>query len=341
MTEVVMATNKEPAAALIGLVVGAYAAQAVCVAARLGVADELADGPQPVGAIARRIGAHEPALYRLLRAVADTGVVAELDGRRFALTPLGEVLRSDVPGSLRAWATLVGMPFWHGPWSALHEAVRTGAAAFDRVHGTGLFDYVGQNSEAGEAFGAGMAAMYTHQTILGDYDLRGAGTIVDVGGDRGAVLAAILSANPHLRGVLFDAPDAVAGAEAELAVAGVADRCRVVGGDLLSSVPGGGDVYLLSGMIHNLGDDEAVKALTTCRAAMAEHARLLIAETVLPDGARPSVAKLLDLQMLVLTGDGQFRTESEIRSLLEQAGFRVVQVLPNSPAVTLVEAVPC
>jgi hypothetical protein len=329
-----------PASALIRLVLGAYGSQAICVAARLGVADELAGGAQPVDVIASRVGADETALYRLLRAVADLGVVAELDDRRFALTPLGEVLRSDVPGSLRAWAALVGMPFWHRPWSELHAAIRTGGTPFDRVNGAALVEYLAENPEAAAAFDAGWTSMYTYRTILGDYDLSRFSTIVDVGGDRGLVLAEILSANPHLRGVLFDTPEAVAGAEGELSRAGVTDRSRVVGGDILSSVPEGGDLYLLSGMIHGADDDEAVKILTNCRTAMAEHGCLLVAETIVPDGDRPSVAKLLDLQMLVLMDGGRFRTEAEVEALLDRAGFRLVRIVPSSAVVTLVEAVP-
>lgn len=298
------------ASAMIRLVVGAYAAQAICVAARLGVADVLATGPQPVDVIARRVGAHESALYRLLRALGDVDVVAELDDRSFALTPLGEILRSDVPGSLRAWATLIGMPFWHRSWSELYDGVRTGEVPFDRVNGADFFSYLAENPDDANTFESGFSAMYTYRNIFGTYDLRRFNTIVDVDADSGDVLADILSANPHLRGVPFDAPAAE------------------------------GDVYLLSGMLHGASDDEAVKILGACRAAMPSTACLLIAETVLPDGGRPSVGKLMDLQMLVFTADGRFRTESEFRTLLDQAGFRVVRIVPSSDMVSLVEAVP-
>jgi hypothetical protein len=325
---------------MIRLVVGAYTSQAICVIARLGVADALADGPLPVEVIARRVGAHDLALYRVLRALADVGIVAELDNRWFSLTPLGEILRSDVPGSLRAWATLIGMPFWHRPWGELHETVRTGEAVSDWGNGTDFFDYLAENPDDADAFEAGWASMYTYRNIIGTYDLSGFATIVNVGGGRGDVLADILSANPQSQGVLFDAPDAVAGAERVLSRAGVSSRCRVVDGDILSSVPGGGDVYLLSGMIHGLTDDEAVEFLRKCRAAMAVTGCLLIAETVLPDGSQPAIGKLMDLQMLVFTAGGHFRTEAEFRSLLDRADFRLARIVQSSPMVSLVEAAP-
>ena len=332
-----------PVAAMIKLIVGAYASQAICVMARLGVADVLADGPRPVVEIARRVGAHESALYRVLRALGDVGVVAELDDRWFALTPLGEILRSDVPGSLRAWATMIGMPFRHRSWSGLYETVRTGESAFPRVHGTQFFDYLAEHPEDAEVFAAGSTSIYTPGSlnILGAYDFSRFGTIVDVGGGSGDVLAAILSASPHLQGVLFDTPTAVAGADGELSRVGVSNRCRVVGGDFFASVPPGGDVYLVRGIFHGLDDDQAVKFLSTCRAAMADTDCLLIAEIVLPEGSQPSIGRIMDLQMLVFTDSGLLRTEAEFRALLDQAGFRLARIVSSSDLVSLVEAAPC
>jgi hypothetical protein len=338
-TPVAVPAQPSAVAAVIKLIVGAYVSQAICVMARLGVADVLAGGPRPVAEIARRVGAHELALYRVLRALGDVGVVEELDDRWFALTPLGEILRSDVPGSLRAWATMIGMPFRHRSWAELYETVRTGEPAFPRVHGTQLFDYLAEHPDDAAAFDAGTTSIYTRDNIIGAYDFSRFGTVVDVGGGRGGLLAAILSANPHLRGVLFDVPTVVAGADGELSRAGVGDRCRVVGGDFFDSVPKGGDAYLLSGVIVDWGDDQAVKILSTCRAAMADTACLLIAEMVLPEGVAPSLGKFVDLNMLVMTGGCQ-RTEAEFRALLDRAGFRLVRIVPSSGRLSLVEAVP-
>lgn len=335
-------TQQPPAVTMLQLTMGALVSQAVSVIARLGVADVLAAGPQPVEQIAQRVGAHRSALYRVLRALGDVGVVAELENRQFALTPLSELLRSDVPGSLRGWATMVGMPFHRYPWTDLYETVLTGESAFDRVHGTKVFDYLAEHPEDAAIFDAAMTSISTNESvsIAKAYDFSRFNTIVDVGGGRGGLLAAILSANPHLQGVLFDVPTVVAGIDDELAAAEVVGRCQVVSGDFFDSVPDGADAYLLSAIIHDWDDDQAVQILRTCRAAMADSACVLLAEIVLPDGPAPSMGKLADLEMLVMTAGGRQRTEAELRALLGQAGLRLTRTIPSTSIVSLVEAVP-
>jgi hypothetical protein len=323
------------------LIVGAYASQAACVVARLGVADVLAAGPRPVAEIARHVDADERALYRILRALDEVGVVEELEGRRFALTPLGGTLRSDVPGSLRAWAAMIGMRFRHRPWSELHGTVRTGEPAFDRAYGTSLADYLDGRPDDAAAFGAGSAALYTHRNLIGAYDFRRFTTIVHLAGGDGAVLAGILRTNPHLQGVLFSLPDPGPGAADELARAGVLDRCRLASGASLHSAPTDGDVYLLTGMLHGSDDDQAVETLRSCREVMVDTACLLIGETVLPDGRGSSIGKLMDLQTLVFSDRGRLRTETEFRTVLAEAGLHLVRTVPASPMVSLLETVPC
>ncbi|MBV9162098.1 MAG: hypothetical protein JO309_16490 [Pseudonocardiales bacterium] len=331
-----------PAATLLQLIQGAAVSQMISVFARLGVADVLADGPRQVAEIAELVGAHGSTLYRVLRALGDVGVVAELENQRFALTPLGELLRSDVPGSLRGWATMVGMPFHRYPWTDLYETVQTGESAFDRVHSTKLFDYLAEHPEDAAVFDAAMASISTNETvsIIKSYDFSQFSTIVDVGGGRGGLLVAILSANPHLRGVLFDVPTVVAGADEELSGTEIIDRCEVVSGDFFDSVPEGGDAYLLSNVIHDWDDDHAVEILSTCRTAMADTACLLLAEIVLPEGVAPSMGKFVDLSMLVMTAGGRQRTAAEFGALLGRAGLRLTRIVPSSGTVSLVEAVP-
>lgn len=334
--------TEPPAVRMHQLTMGALVSQAISVIARFGVADALAAGPRDAEDIAEMVGAHGPALYRLLRALGDAGVVAELENRRFALTPLGEVLRSDVPGSLRGWATMVGMPFHRYPWTDLYETVRTGESAFDRVHGTKIFEYLAEHPEDAAVFDAAMHSFSTSETvsIVKAYDFTRFRTIVDVGGGRGGLLAAILSANPRLQGVLFDVPAVVAGVDDEIAGAEVVDRCKVVSGDFFDSVPEGGDVYLLSNIIHDWDDDHAVQILSTCRTAMANTACVLLAELVLPEGPQPSMGKLVDLEMLVMTSGGRQRTEAEYRTLLGRAGLRLTRIVPSNGGISLVEAVP-
>jgi hypothetical protein len=335
-------TQQPPAVTMLQLTMGALVSQAVSVIARLGIADVLAAGPQPVEQIAQRVGAHRSALYRVLRALGDVGVVAELENRQFALTPLSELLRSDVPGSLRGWATMVGMPFHRYPWTDLYETVLTGESAFDRVHGTKVFDYLAEHPEDAAIFDAAMTSISTNESvsIAKAYDFSRFNTIVDVGGGRGGLLAAILSANPHLQGVLFDVATVVAGIDDELTAAEVVGRCEVVSGDFFDSVPDGADAYLLSAIIHDWDDDQAVQILRTCRAAMTDSACVLLAEIVLPEGPAPSMGKLADLEMLVMTAGGRQRTEAELRALLGQAGLRLTRTIPSAGMVSLVEAVP-
>ena len=335
-------TEPPPAVVLHQLTRDALVSQAISVFARLGVADALATGPRDAEEIAELTGAHGPSLYRLLRALGDVGVVAELENRRFALTPFSEMLRSDVPGSLRDRAMVIGLPFQRDPWTDLYETIQTGESAFDRVHGTTFFDYLAEHHEDAAVFDAAMSAVSTTLTasIVQAYDFTPFSTVVDVGGGRGGLLAAILAAHPHLQGVLFDKPAVVAGAEEVMSSAQVVDRCKVVSGDFLDSVPEGGDAYLLSNVIHNWDDDHAVQILGRCRAAMANTGCVLLAELVLPEGTAPSMAKLADLGMLIMTSGGRERTEAEYRRLCDRAGFRLTRIMPSTGLVSLLEAVP-
>jgi hypothetical protein len=335
-------TEQPPAVVIFQLTMGALVSQAISVFARLGVADTQVTGPRDAEEIAGLVGANSAALYRLLRALGDVGIVAELEDRRFALTSVGELLRSDVPGSLRGFATMVGMPFHRYPWTDLYETVQTGESAFDRVHGSEVFDYLAEHPEDAAVFDAAMHSVSTSETvsIIEAYDFSRFSTIVDVGGGRGGLLTAILSANPQLQGILFDVPAVVAGADEDLSGGEVVDRCTVVSGNFFDAVPEGGDAYLLSNIIHDWDDDPATHILSACRAAMADSACVLLAEQVLPTGNEPSIGKLADLEMLVMTAGARQRTEAEYRTLLGRAGLRLTRIVPSSGMVSLVEAVP-
>jgi hypothetical protein len=328
-------------ARMMELTTGALLSQAVSVTAALGVAEELAAGPRPVEEVADAVGAHAPTLYRVLRALADAEVVHELEGRRFALTSMGELLRSDVPGSMRSWAAMVGLPVqWHAVADLL-RSVRTGEPAFERVHGRSLFDYLGDHPDAAELFDGAMADLSRGwiATVVGSYDFGRCRTVVDVGGGNGALLAAILTANPEIRGVLYDVPEVVAGAGRLLAEAGVGDRCDRVGGDFFDAVPPGGDAYVLANVVHDWDDERAARILANCRAAVEDDGRVLLAEALLPDGVAPSPAKVMDLAMLAVTPGGRQRTGAEHRELLRRAGLRLSRVVPGD-VYSLVEAVP-
>jgi hypothetical protein len=341
-----MAQDSAPAPdAVMQVITGYTSAQVVHVAVQLGLPDLLADGPRDVEELAASTGAHAPSLARLLRALAAMGLVAEADGG-IVLTELGTPLRSDVPGSVReAVLFLVGEWAWRA-WGDLLYSVRTGEPAFDRVFCMSNFEYWEHNPEAGAIHDAFFRAMArtTSAPIVDAYDFARFGTVVDVGGNGGALLAAILQAHPGVHGILFDLPHVVAGAGPVLAEAGVADRCVVVGGSFFDSVPAGGDAYVLKYVIHDWDDERAAAILERCRVAMAPGATLLLVEQVLPErlevGAAAQRVSRLDLQMLVLTPGGRERTEEEFRSLLRETGFDLRAVIPTASPFHILEAVP-
>jgi hypothetical protein len=251
-------------------------------------------------------------------------------------------VRAGVPGSVRDYAVLVGEPMVWRSWGGILHSLRTGKPAFDHTFGAPLFEYLAAHPEEARVFDAAMTGRSAAENaaVLAAYDFSGAGTVVDVGGGQGALLAAILEANPRTRGVLFDRPHVVAAARPRLEAAGLAPgRFDLVEGDFFGAVPAGGDIYVLKRIIHDWDDGRARSILRNCRAALSEAGRLLLVELVVPPGNEPSDAKLLDLLMLVYAG-GRERTEAEYRDLLASAGFELARVVPTASNVSLVEAVP-
>jgi O-methyltransferase domain/Dimerisation domain len=314
--------------------------QAVSAAVELGVPDQLASGPRSVHEIAESLKVDEPSLYRLLRACADFEVFEERADRVFALTDLGVALRRDVPGSMRNLAMWTGSPADRHTWAGLAQSVRTGEPAFAAAHGQPFFEYLRDHPEVLDLFDAAMGEISYHMiaSLIAAYDFSPFGTIVDVGGGRGAMMAAVLAANPGTRAILYDWPDVIAGAGGPLKDAGVRDRCELVHGDFFVSVPAGGDAYLLSGIVHAWNDEGAGHVLANCRDAMADGGRILLVEELLPEKVEPSPAvKLMDLNMFVLTG-GRKRTETEFAALFGQVGLKVSRVVPGGIR-SVVEAV--
>ena len=338
--------EEPPASALLWLATAYQASRALHVAVRLGLADLLTGGPRAAEDLAAATGTHAPSLHRLLRALAAFGVLREAapeEGGRFALTPIGERLAADAPGSARAMVLMWGHEDYRRTWDALEHCVRTGETA--ALHLFGATDWMGRYERDPEllaAYNAGMSSMATTaaEAVVAAYDFGGARHVVDVGGGQGRLLATILRAHPGLRGTLLDRPEVVAGAGALLAAAAVAERCERVGGDMFAAVPEGGDLHILSRVIHDWEDAESVTLLARCRRAMAEGGRLILVERVLPESTLPSAAVqghvLSDLNMLVRTG-GRERTEAEYRALLAAAGLRLVRVVPTRSPWSVVE----
>ena len=225
------------------MVDGYQVSQAIHVAATLGIADLLADASRTSDDLAAATGTHAPTLYRLLRALASVDILHEFDGRLFQLTALGQPLRSDVPDSLAGWAAFIGRPYYWQAWAGLLHSVRTGENAFGHIHGTDVWTYRAGHPDESAVFDRAMTSLSRRATsaLLAACDFGRFRTVVDVGGGKGALLAAILVAHPAVQGVLFDQAHVVSGAAPLLERAGVADRCRVVGGSFFDAVPEGAE----------------------------------------------------------------------------------------------------
>ncbi|HEU0169745.1 MAG TPA: methyltransferase [Chloroflexota bacterium] len=333
--------DEQPAATLTRLVNGYQVSQALHVAATLGIADLLRAGPRSAEDLATATSTHEGALYRLLRALASVGVFREEAGRRFALTPLGDCLRSDAPEPVGPWATLIGEAYYWQAWGHLRHSVRTGENAFRALHGMDVWAYREGRPEASVVFDRAMTgnSRRVAEAVLAAYDFSRFACVVDVAGGQGAFLGAMLSRHPSMRGVLFDQPHVVAGVAEVLAGAGVAERCRVVGGSFFDAVPEGGDAYVLKAILHDWEDEEATAILRTCRHAMGSAGTLLVVERVVGAPNEEAATKFSDLNMLVMPG-GRERTLDEYAVLFSAAGVRLAGATPAGAGVNVIEGVP-
>lgn len=339
-------TTVPPPMALYQIGTGHYFSRALALAAKLRLADLLADGPRHYGELAEATGTHAPSLNRVLRLLASVGIFSEQEGGTFALTDLGALLRSGVPFSMRAAVLLfAGVPI-QDSWKELEYCVQTGEPAFRKLApGSDAFSFISQNPEQAAVFDEAMAA-FTAQTamaVAAAYDLSGFARIVDVGGGNGALMIGLLNANPGLRGIVFDMPRTVEDARAKIAAAGLGARCEAIGGDFFEAVPAGCDGYLLKHVIHDWNDERAVAILRNCRRAMGEKGKLLLVEGVYPpridqsDASRGAAAN--DVNMLVCTG-GRQRSEAEFRELYTAAGFRLTRMVPTLARVSIIEGEP-
>lgn len=313
--------------------------QMVYVAVTLGLPDLVADHPQSIDALAHHVHAHAPSLRRLLRALVAQGLFTEDDTHRYGLSGDGQLLRADVPGSVRPFVACYGEPWWWQSWGALLHGVRSGQTPFDGVHGTGFFDYLDQHGEARALFQANMSAMTggDAQAVVDTRAFASTRVLVDLGAGHGALTTAVLRAHPEIRAIVFDQPDVLEGARAALDAAGVLPRCTLAGGSLFESVPAVGDTYVLKDILHDWTDGQALQILQVCRRAMPRRSRLLVIERLI--GPDAPAAALVDVTMMVLTG-GRERTVDEYTELLTLAGFEVQGVTATAGISSLVEAVP-
>jgi ubiquinone/menaquinone biosynthesis C-methylase UbiE len=329
-----------PAAVLTQILLGSLASQTLYVAAKLGIADLLADGPKPVEQLAKATSTDAPSLYRVLRALASIGVFTEQDGRTFAMTASAEPLRSNAPNSLRDVAIFWGEDWHWDVWGKILYSVRTGKSAWAQMHGEEVFSYFEKNPEAGQIFNRAMTSFsgVATEAVVDAYDFSGIETLVDIAGGHGRMLTGILEANPKMRGVLFDLAHVIAGAREKVAERTVGDRVEFVAGDFFANVPTGGDAYIMKHIIHDWDDERALTILKNIKRAMNPGGRVLLVEAVIADGNNQDFGKLLDIEMLVSPG-GKERTAAEYEELFARAGLKLTRIVSTKSPYSVIEAV--
>jgi SAM-dependent methyltransferase len=330
-----------PGDVLVQMIFGKVMTQTLCVAAKLRIADKLAGGRKSAADLAKETNTHGPTLYRVLRCLAGFGVFDESADGTFGLTPIGELLRTGVPGSMRGMADFCGEKWAWDAWGDLMHSVRTGQTAFDHVFGKPCFDYLAEHKDESEVFNEAMTGFsgMVAPAVAETYDFSKFGTVVDVGGGHGKLLTEVLKANPAVKGVVFDAPHVAAGAKDAIRAAGLGDRCRAEGGDFFKAVPAGADAYMMMHIIHDWPDDKSVTILKNCRKGVNPGGKLLVVDSVVAGPNEPDPAKVLDLEMLVLPS-GKERTEKEFATLFAASGWRLTRVVRTKSPKCVIEGVP-
>lgn len=328
-----------PHVQLIQMATGYWVSRLIYFAARIGLADHLAKEPRSAAELAGPTKTHARSLHRLMRALASLGILSEHGDSRFSVTPLGQSLTTGAPGSARAAIlALAGQWAWKS-WEEFPYSMETGKTGTQKALGMPAFDFLAKHPQEASYFSEAMVGIHGGEppAVAAAYDFSRFGTIVDVGGATGNMLAHVLAKHPQPRGVLYDRPHVVCDAPKLLAERGMTDRISIEAGDFFERVPTGGDAYILSHIIHDWSEQQCLVILGNCRKAMKPGSTLLIVESVLPEGNQPHFGKLLDMVMLVMPG-GEERTEPEYAALLAKAGFRLTRVVPTESAVSVVEA---
>jgi len=319
-----------PRAAMLQMMSGMWVSQIVSATAQLRMPDLIAEGTTALEDLARESNANAGTLQRLLRAAATLGIVTEVAAKTYALTPLGETLRTDVPGSLRDLIIAETAPGHWLPWGRLADAVRVGHSLSSEILNCPVWEYYARHPEEGLSFARGMGNLSSavSEQVAAVYSVGDAKTIVDVGGSQGVLLRGLLRSAPNARGILFDRAEVIADATGD-------DRVELVAGDFFESVPQGADVYALKSILHDWPDEKCVEILKVIHRDSAPGARVVIVEMLLTN--EPGPANLMDLNMLVMV-DGRERSGDEYASLLREAGFEVERIIPTPGTYSVIEA---
>lgn len=329
------ARDQEAAQEFLALLGGKWIAAAISAAAQLGLGDALDEGPMNEAELAARLRCDRNALGRLLHVLAAEGLLEIDEDDCFRTTALGAQLRSSALGPL---AEFVGAPFSWSPWKRLKDAVLTGEAAFEIEHGQDLFNYLATHPEASKVYDAGVDA-FTRQdarALAAVFDFAPFKKVADIGGGVGTLLIEVLRGWPHLQGILFDKQRVCDAAELRLREAELQTRCTCVAGDFFSEVPAGADIYIVRHIVHNWGDPDAITILRNCAAALRPGGKVLVVEGVLLPGHRKDTTRMLDLEMMVLSGKGRERTKLEFRELFRDAGLRLTKTVPLANTARLI-----
>ncbi|MCC5669506.1 acetylserotonin O-methyltransferase [Nostoc sp. CHAB 5784] len=334
-------TESSPSMVMLQMIGGTWLSQLIYAAAKLGIADLLKDGPKSSEKLAISSGTHASSLYRALRALSSYGIFKEVEPNCFGLTPLAETLQSGVPGSIRNMAITCGDEYYYYPFGKILYTLQTGKSAFHHFHGIGIFEYLMQHSDSGKCFDEAMTDYVSqmHISFAAAYDFSGVKKVVDVGGGHGTLIKSILKANPAVTGILFDRPSVIEGSSKSIEAAGLAERCEVVGGDFFESLPSGGDVYILSSIIHGWNNEDSARILRNCHRAMVNNGRLLLGELVIPTGNEPFFGKIHDINLMIAGDSGQERTENDFRKLYDMSGFKLTRIIPTQSLGSIVEGV--
>ncbi len=326
-----------PPVQLMKFIVGKWISKPIYVAAELCIADILDKGPLHIEELAQRSQSHAPSLYRVMRALASVGIFSETEDKWFSLTPMAECLKT---GAMRSIALMFNADWSDKAWGCLLDGVKTGCTAFEKAHGMTVSAWLEQNPHAAEVFNEANAvkADRSHRAIVDVYDFSGIHTLTDVGGGLGVLMAEILIANPLIKGIVADTPSVIKETKKTIQTRSVDNRCQTVECDFFQSIPTGSDAYLMSNILHDWSDEQCQIILANCHRAMKTKSKLLVVEMVVPPGNEPSVAKLLDLEMFVITG-GRERTEAEFEDLFKSSGFNLSRIMPTKEGACIIEGI--
>lgn len=312
------------------------------VAAKLGVADLLTDGAKTVDELAQKTASHKRSLYRLLRTLSSLGVFQELEPYKFAQTPISEYLRTDNPDSLR-YQVLMHCDDWHWQsWGKMFESIKDGnPGVYHAYQCKSDYCYFQKDPQSGDTFNKAMINVCRnfHTPFIQTYDFSSANKIIDIAGGEGTLISAILQAQPHLKGIIFDQPHVISAAKQFVERAGISERCELVGGDIFKSVPAGGDIYTLSYVLIDWDDDQLITIVKNIRAAINKNGKLLVIDTVLSPANEYQWGKWLDLELLSF-GYGGARTEDEFKELFVKAGFQLANHIQIGTPVSVMELIP-